>query len=45
MVTNNRVARYNSSLGPDRRYEVLERGTSTWFLITVLTVIDGGRKR
>ena len=44
LIANNRVARKNRIPGPGRRYEVLERGNSTWFLLTVLTVIDGGRQ-
>ena len=42
---NNRVARLNSRRDTGRRYEVLERESCQWYLVTVLTVIDGGRSR
>lgn len=44
-VHSDRVARYNSTAETGRRYEVLERATHQWFLVTVLTVMDGGRRR
>ena len=44
-VANQRTIRHNRTPSEGRRYEVLERGCSTWFLLTVLTVLDGGQKR
>lgn len=43
MVRSDRVARptFPGALG--RRYEVLERASSQWALVTVLTIIDGRR--
>lgn len=42
---HSRVARptFPGALG--KRYEVLERENSQWSLVTVLTVIEGGRSR
>jgi len=45
VVQNDRVARPTFSGQMGRRYEVLERESTQWSLISVLTVIDGGRRR
>lgn len=44
-VRNDRVARptFPGALG--KRYEVLEKRRVEWALVTVLTLIDGGRRR
>lgn len=43
-VPNNRVARYSCAADLGRQYEVLELDACAWYLVTVLTVIEGGRK-
>ena len=42
---SDRVSRLNGRAESGRRYEVLERISHQWSLVTVLTVIDGGRRR